>query len=169
MYPNAKVILTERDPLKWYNSVKNTITQIQYFVNEPWLALPLRMVKSLKGTPVVAARFSCIAPTYLGPKYPGGLFGAVDKGQDTALLFHKNWNDQVKTEIPEDKLLVLGVEEGWRPIGSFLGLPVPEDSFPRANDTTEQVGSLVNMKRISIAMWSFIFDILGVVGYYVVS
>ena len=27
LYPNAKVLLTDRDPVKWYHSVKNTIYQ----------------------------------------------------------------------------------------------------------------------------------------------
>ena len=26
-----------------------------------------------------------LAPTYLGPRYPGGLFGTVDLGVDTAV------------------------------------------------------------------------------------
>ena len=33
IYPNAKVILTIRDPEKWYKSVKDTIHQTRSFLN----------------------------------------------------------------------------------------------------------------------------------------
>ena len=32
-----------------------------------------------------AATMTTLAPTYLGPRYPGGLFGTVDLGVDTAV------------------------------------------------------------------------------------
>ena len=31
------------------------------------------------------ATFTCTTATYLGPAYPGGMFGAVDSGQETAV------------------------------------------------------------------------------------
>ena len=39
-------------------------------------------------------RWSCFSPTYLGPNYPRGLFGAIDSGQETAVRFFTEWNDQ---------------------------------------------------------------------------
>ena len=34
-YPNAKVILTVRDPVRWYNSVKNSIYQTRGLQKDP--------------------------------------------------------------------------------------------------------------------------------------
>ena len=42
LYPGAKVVLTVRDPVKWYQSVGNTIRQYSELINESWLGAPLR-------------------------------------------------------------------------------------------------------------------------------
>ena len=44
-------------------------------------------------------RWSCFSATYLGPAYPGGLFGAIDCGEETALRFFRDWNDQVRIQL----------------------------------------------------------------------
>ena len=83
MYPNAKVLLTVRDPRKWYESVKNTILQVVNFVGFSWWALPIRMgLLNVRGgyERFLPGEFSCYAPTYLGARYPKGMFGAVMKG-----------------------------------------------------------------------------------------
>ena len=41
LYPRAKVVLTVRDPVKWYQSVKNTIREINR-VRNSWLGTPMR-------------------------------------------------------------------------------------------------------------------------------
>lgn len=81
LYPNAKVLLNIRDPVKWFHSVNNTILQIQNFITKSWMALPLRMIMKLKrSNQNAAAEFACFAPTCLGPLYPRGIFGAVLSG-----------------------------------------------------------------------------------------
>ena len=83
MYPNAKVLLTVRDPRKWYESVNNTILQVDNFVSFSWWALPIRWgLLRVRGgyKRFLPGQFSCYAPTYLGARYPKGMFGAVIKG-----------------------------------------------------------------------------------------
>ena len=41
LYPRAKVVLTVRDPVRWYNSVSNTIRQVS-LLSDSWLGAPLR-------------------------------------------------------------------------------------------------------------------------------
>jgi hypothetical protein len=42
----------------------------------------------------------------------------------------------VREHVPPEQLLVFDVKEGWEPLCTFLGVPVPEDRpFPRLNDT----------------------------------
>ena len=70
MYPKAKVLLTVRDPVKWVQSVNNSIRPINTFFNS-WLALPLRVLNWLRRSDqTVAPQFTGEAPTYLGAKYP---------------------------------------------------------------------------------------------------
>ena len=82
-----------------------------------------------------APEFTCWAPTHLGPRYPQGLFGVIDSGEETAVRFFNEWNAQVKDVIPADRLLVFEVKEGWEPLCRFLDVPVPDCPFPRVNDT----------------------------------
>ena len=37
----------------------------------------------------------CSALTPLGPAYPGGLFGAIEAGQEEAVKFYQAWKAQV--------------------------------------------------------------------------
>jgi len=46
-------------------------------------------------------------------------------------------NDAVKAAIPSRQLLVFDVREGWDPLCAFLGVPVPDDAFPRTNDRVQ--------------------------------
>ena len=87
LYPGAKVLLTVRDPVKWYTSVRNTIrTMCDFLISSP-LAAPLRLVQRLTGQSMIAPDFTCWAPTHLGPRYPRGLFGVTDSGEQTAGFF----------------------------------------------------------------------------------
>merc|ERR1719225_630127 len=113
LHPQAKVILTVRDPVKWFQSVRSTIREIIRF-RQTLTFLPLRILQTILGSlPTNVSRWSCFSATYLGPSYPGGLFGAIDNGEETALRFFRDWNDQVRREIPQSQLLVFDVREGW--------------------------------------------------------
>lgn len=63
--------------------------------------------------------------------FPGGLDTA---GLMRAFSAH---NDAVKAAIPAHQLLVYQVKDGWEPLCTFLGVPVPTDPFPRSNDRAE--------------------------------
>jgi len=55
-------------------------------------------------------------------------------GLQTAFSAHVN---AVKTTIPSDQLLVFEAGDGWEPLCSFLGVPVPDGPYPRTNDRVE--------------------------------
>jgi hypothetical protein len=40
---------------------------------------------------------------------------------------------QVKAYVPQDRLLVYKVSDGWWPLCAFLGVPVPSSTFPYEN------------------------------------
>lgn len=166
LYPNAKVILTVRDPVKWYQSVRSTIREIIRF-RETLSFQPLRVIQKIMGTLATnVSSWSCFSATYLGPNYPRGLFGAIDSGQETAIKFFNDWSEQVRSEISDDRLLVFDVKEGWDPLCSFLQVPVPEEPFPRGNDTAEMMIRINAMKRNSFLAWSGVFLALGAtIGY----
>ena len=56
---------------------------------------------------------------------------AVEAGRDEAERFFEEWNSNVIKTVPRERLLVYDVREGWEPLCKFLGLPVPDEPFPR--------------------------------------
>ena len=166
MYPNAKVLLTVRDPVKWYQSVRNTIRKGCAFMQESVFAAPLRMIGLLKRKPIGPALYTCTAPTYLGAKYPQGLFGAIDGGEETAVRFFNDWKEQVMAEVPADRLLVFEVKQGWEPLCKFLGVPQPETPFPHTNDTKSQEDRLQSMKKFCFFLWGVTAAAVGTGAYF---
>ncbi len=53
----------------------------------------------------------------------------------------------VKATIPADRLLVLEVAGGWRPLCDFPGVEAPQSEFPRVNDT----GNVLELFNASVA------------------
>ena len=114
-YPDARVLLLERDPDAWYDSMCSTAYQV---VMEPVdQAEPaVRMIRRL-----------------FFEKYMGGRF----EHRDLAKARYRRYCEDVKTEIPEDRLLVYKASEGWAPLCGFLGFEIPEIPFPKKNTREE--------------------------------
>jgi hypothetical protein len=111
VYPDAKVLLSERDPEKWYESVANTIYPSSH--RDP-TSLHSRMVDTLIWQ---------------------GTFGGKFEEKDEAIAIYLRHNEEVKQYVPPEKLLVYDVKQGWEPLCAFLGVAVPaEKPFPLLND-----------------------------------
>ena len=46
-------------------------------------------------------------------------------------------NAQVKARVPDGRLLVFNVKEGWGPLCAFLGKEVPDEPFPFVNESAD--------------------------------
>jgi hypothetical protein len=121
-YPEAKVVLTQRDPEPWYQSMASTILAEGY-------------MQSLIGSPVgemIASMVPVLAGAPRGP-LSGPPMGPPPK--EAALAIQKAHDAAVIAEIPPDRLLVFRVSEGWGPLCRFLGVEVPDEPFPRLNES----------------------------------
>ena len=78
-----------------------------------------------------------------------GVFEAIDKGEDVSVKFYKDWVENVKNYVPNDRLLVFDVKEGWDPLCKFLDVPVPNAPFPWENDAAELRGMYDKVKWFS--------------------
>lgn len=114
--PQAKVILTVRDPQRWYESVEQTI-----------LAAASRPEPSGDATP---ATREMIEATVLE-----GTFGGRLADREHAMRVFEEHNAEVRRTVPADRLLEFQVVDGWSPLCAFLDRPVPDTPFPRLNDT----------------------------------
>jgi hypothetical protein len=108
-YPDAKVVLTLRDPDKWFESAQATILAPRGPARTP---------------PPMLARFF---ETMLGD-LPGG-----PNDRAATIDFFNRHNAEVMATVPKERLLVYEVKQGWEPLCKFLDAPVPEGPFPREN------------------------------------
>ena len=125
--PDAKVILTVRDPQRWYESVRDTIYGPTSGASYP-TAFRLAALVSPKARRLVRARRFVSELVWEGDF--GGRFG--DRAH--AIGAFERHNEGVKRRVPPEKLLVYEVKQGWGPLCDFLGVEVPDKPFPHLND-----------------------------------
>lgn len=116
-FPDARVLLSVRDPEEWYESVVATV-YCTYKIHRYLTHGP-----SPKSGPVGAES-----------RIWGDTFSGWFEDREHAISVFERHNEEVKACVPADRLLVYEVGEGWGPLCEFLGIPVPEDkAFPRSN------------------------------------
>ena len=127
-YPHAKVILTVREPEKWYESAFNTTYQIS-------LALDQEM-PAQQG--VISTQWQTSRRTFQIVKLivQRDFQGKFEDKEYMIDIFKKHI-EEVKQNIPAEKLLVYQVKEGWQPLCDFLNVPVPDIEFPHLNERKE--------------------------------
>src|SRR5215210_4159516 len=147
-YPDAKVILTLRDPNRWYESTYNTLYLRQRIAS----SAVFRCLRRLGLRQFNANTFLLLvlrAGASVGLFRPGMARGAwlIDRliWQDTfggnledrqhAIGVFERHNEEVKRRVPVERLLVYEIKEGWRPLCDFLGVEEPDKPFPHLNDT----------------------------------
>jgi len=113
-YPEAKVLLSVRDPQQWFESTQATIFS--------------------------EGAVSMISQTPMRPfleKTAWKAFGAKIHDREFMVEEFKRHNAEVQSSIPPDRLLVYEVSQGWTPLCDFLGVPAPDAPFPRVNSRDE--------------------------------
>jgi hypothetical protein len=115
VYPEAKVVHTTRDPQSWFESAQATI-----FAEPSPAAAP---------APPFDAFFTVMR----------AMAGPAEQlhDRDGMIAFMKQHDAAVRAAVPEERLLVYQVSQGWRPLCDFLGVAVPPEPFPRANTREE--------------------------------
>ena len=116
-FPEARFILTQRDPERWADSFGATIYTLLAAKDEA----PEEMRAWLEMATDVIAKTG----------FPLGL------DRDELVSAFCSHNDAVKEAIPADRLLVYEVKQGWGPLCDFLGVTVPDMDFPRTNHREE--------------------------------
>ena len=124
-YPEAKVLLTVRDPDRWFESTRETI-----------LSEGIRELVAM--TPDQAFFNEAVFKDYVGH------FG------DRAFItdYFRRHNEAVIAAIPKERLLVYEVEQGWGPLCAFLGLPEPATPFPHVNTRTDFEAMMAGMRQM---------------------
>lgn len=117
-YPEAKIILTVRPEAAWWASFSRTI---------PLLLRRRTEVSDPHVRGVLAMATTMVEQT----------IGGRPDDEATALACYRRRVTEVTAEVVPERLLVFDVAEGWTPLCGFLGLPVPDEPFPRTNSLEE--------------------------------
>ncbi|MEM7221050.1 MAG: sulfotransferase family protein [Pseudomonadota bacterium] len=118
-FPDAKVILSQRDPERWHASVLATI----YKMSSENLSAE---------NPKVRAGAEWAREIIRDRVFDGRVEDA-----DWAIERFRAHSAAVQAEVPAERLLVFEAAQGWGPLCEFLEVPVPDEDYPRVN-TTEQ-------------------------------
>jgi hypothetical protein len=114
--PDAKVVLTRRDPDAWFESMQHTIFEALHAPNVDEQLVAWR----------VQTRKLIFEQTF-----------GDDLSRDNAVRVLRAHEDDVVASVPADQLLVFDVRDGWEPLCEFLAVPIPETPFPRTNSSAE--------------------------------
>ena len=156
-YPNAKVLLSVRDPERWYESTRNTIYRISKLTQRSRFSSLLRVF-----TPERIKRTTRMVNEMIWEDTFSNNF--EDRGY--AIEVFERHNESVKRRVPEDKLLVYEVKEGWEPLCDFLGIEVPDTQFPHLNDTDAFQARIRRVLALAVAVPVAILGILALLLFY---
>jgi hypothetical protein len=117
-YPDAKMLLTVRDPERWWESMSETI---------------VKAMRAGAADPDAGRRQAMrFAELIISEQAFAG-----DYSRENAIAAFNRHNAAVRAAIPAERLLVYEVSQGWAPLCAFLGVPVPDTPFPRTNSREE--------------------------------
>jgi len=135
-FPDSKVILSTRDPEKWYQSAADTIYAISTSL-PTWI--PSKQARGLR-------------EMVLGIVW-NGVFDGRFEDKEYALSVFRDHEKHVKDSVAPERLLIFEAKDGWEPLCRFLGVPVPDEPFPNLNDTASIQHIARRMKMLSRLPW----------------
>jgi hypothetical protein len=145
-YPDAKVLLSERDPEGWVKSMRGTVWAFRHGDNV------MRHVSNARG--VIDPGWAGFIEMIDGLLWTGkGTFAGEHEQPEQLMAAMQRHNDEVKANVPADRLLVWDVTQGWEPLCEFMELPVPSEPFPNVNDSKVFVERIIDASMASLNAW----------------
>ena len=149
-HPDAKVILSVRDPVRWYESVRKTIYELSVVVpRHPFYRIGYTFVRLLvfRGPGNIDLADEIIWD---------GTFDGRFEDKAYAMEVFERHTEEVKSRVPPEQLLVYEVGQGWGPLCEFLGVEVPDEPFPRLNDAAEMRRRVWMVRAIAIVPYALL-------------
>ena len=156
--PDAKVLLSVRDPDRWYESVRQTIYVLgRITAGSPFSRLGFALLSRL-----VFGRFK----SGQGPMgdeiiWRGTFDGRFEDKHHAIEVFNRH-NEEVRRRVPQERLLVYEVTQGWGPLCEFLGVEEPDKPFPHVNDAAEMRRLILLIRTFSVAVPAALALVAGI-------
>lgn len=135
-YPDAKVVLVQRDEDKWYKSFTQSVVENMF---SPGGKFTRKYVEPLLGSNV--GPFAMKVLTVM-------LDADDEAGMKTnaRLVYRKHYQD-IRAEVPAERLLTYELGSDWKPLCDFLGVSVPDCDFPWVNESDALQEKIEEFKR----------------------
>lgn len=148
-FPDAKVVLSVRDPQAWYTSVIGTIYSVIGAV-PGWI---LRLSKRIRTLGEFVERTVW-----------QGVFDGRFEDKEYALDVFREHIETVKRVIPPERLLIHQAKDGWPSLCEFLDKPVPDIPYPRVNEANEIKRMIVVLRCLGYLPWVALALIVLAIG-----
>ncbi|XP_059093391.1 uncharacterized protein LOC131888530 [Tigriopus californicus] len=159
-FPDAKVVLSTRNPDTWHESVEESVMRTQRILR----SFPASLVVAQKPGMTESLNTAYALSTTPPQGFAHSLFSSIEAGKSESKRFYDDWISEVKQVVPKGQLLEFEVKQGWEPLCQFLGLPVPDQPFPRANDRQTMAKTINKLRFIG---WSMVLGAPLVLGIFV--
>lgn len=141
-YPEAKVVLVERDIDSWYESWMNSVMKNTY---DPFVTVIYHLERFF-----VHPLGKIHKTTFKG-------WAGISNLEDARLKSKEKYREHyelIRRATPQDRLLKFKLSDGWGPLCDFLGKEIPEEPFPHINekawlDEKVQLALARGMKRLA--------------------
>jgi hypothetical protein len=146
VYPEAKVLLSVREPRAWEASMRQTVWAVRHGESL------IRLLSS--------------AQAHVNPQWQGfinmidrlvwegkGTFASGHETPEQLIARMERHNEEVCRNVPPERLLVWSASEGWEPLCEFLELPVPDTPFPHINDRKEFLNRIIDSSLGALTEW----------------
>jgi hypothetical protein len=120
-FPDAKVLLSSRDPVSWWESATRTIIPSVRRLDEDH---PMRHYLE----------------TVLGST------GVRLDDRDASIAAFIAHNDRVRASFGPERLIEWHPGDGWAPLCAGLGLPVPDVAFPHENSSSSYAAMIADAR-----------------------
>jgi hypothetical protein len=147
-HPDARVLLSVRDPESWYESTRSTIYELTKLIEGSTISRVIFGLVSLLVFGGFTGRRSSLANDLIWE----GTFDGRFEDKAYAIEVFERHNEEVKRHVPPERLLVYEVKEGWGPLCEFLDVPEPDEPFPRLNDTAQMQRGMIAIKSLTNAV-----------------
>lgn len=118
-FPNAKVVLSVRDPDEWFDSVQATIV--------PFLSARGKHPNAHTNAIAEMGHETVVAQVF---------DGRMSERAHATGIFRRHI-EEVQSEVPADRLLTYDLRDGWEPLCEFLEVEVPVIPLPKTNSSRE--------------------------------
>jgi hypothetical protein len=151
-YPEAKVVLTNRDVDSWHASTMRTV---YWRATDP----ELRMLSNFSWA---ASMYYPMLKKFFDTFFEGDF---PNRGKD---VFRRHYQE-VRELVPKERLLEYKITDGWGPLCEFLGEKVPDGHmFPNVNDNKDFVSrsryrNRMQMLNVGLRLLQYIVLLAAVV------